>query len=80
MQCGCYLKIGYTGRPIEQRLRDIRAGSPYDVVLLGTMSGTRTEEKALLASFRGSHHRAEWFHYDPSILSAFGLDNPEVPL
>lgn len=57
------VKIGYSSRAPETRLREILVGMPVDANLLGSVPGGIILERSMHAKFRNFHSRGEWFHY-----------------
>lgn len=57
------VKIGYTSRRGEYRLREAQTYQDRDLILLVETMGTKKDEDALHRMFRTSHIRGEWFHY-----------------
>jgi Meiotically up-regulated gene 113 len=55
------VKIGYTSRPVEERLRELQTGSDRELTLLATMPGEKEDEQYLHCKFRHLHERGEWF-------------------
>lgn len=55
------IKIGWTAHTVDSRLQAFKVGSPDELVLLGTMPGTRKCERQLHAKFAENHVRGEWF-------------------
>lgn len=69
-QCSATLniKIGYTGKKAESRLKTLQTGNPSPLVLLATMPGTETDEGALHRRFATACVAGEWFRPTPEIL------------
>lgn len=57
---GGLVKIGVAKDP-DRRLKDLRAGNPRELVLLGTMRGGRDVEFELHNTFASYRERGEWF-------------------
>src|SRR4030042_1877657 len=62
-QCsgGGPIKIGFTSREPENRVQDLQNANPYELVLLGTISGGKEEEAKLHGRFSDDRLRGEWF-------------------
>ena len=56
-----HLKIGYTSRNIKQRLGQLQTGSSEKLIVLATISGNLTTERALHKRFRKFRLHGEWF-------------------
>lgn len=63
------IKIGFA-RPQRMRARmsALQIGSPFELVLLGTLTGGATAERRLHNLFAAHRIRGEWFNPDRSIL------------
>jgi hypothetical protein len=61
IQSGAFIKIGYTA-DVPTRLSAIKASSPLEITLIGTVAGTFELEAQLHERFKADHHRGEWFH------------------
>jgi hypothetical protein len=78
-----FIKIGTTGN-LSQRLRDLQAANPRELVLLGTLRGDRDVEIAFHIYFADLLARGEWFTDHPVILEtllaikrgSFTVDGP----
>nr|WP_255672833.1 GIY-YIG nuclease family protein [Glycomyces amatae] len=71
---GDYLKIGYTSRSIEARIRELQTGSPRPIQLLGTIPNAGMDvERELQAKFANLRIRSngEWFMASPAIEAEF---------
>jgi hypothetical protein len=62
------IKIGFT-QGIKRRLYALQDGSPDNLLLPGTISGTLNSEQDLEFKFIKSHSHAEWFNTTPELLS-----------
>lgn len=58
------IKIGWTAQAVELRLKQIRTGSPVDLVILGSFAAKQETEHRLHRQFRALRVRpgGEWFH------------------
>lgn len=63
------IKIGFTRKCLEMKLRRLRWACPYPLVILATMDGTAPEEKRLHARFGAHRIHGEWFHPSPVLLA-----------
>lgn len=63
------VRIGFTKTTLRQRLRELQAGSPIPLRLLGTMNGTMGEEIELHRRFEPLRVLHSWYHSDPELLS-----------
>jgi hypothetical protein len=63
------VKIGWTARDPERRLRALQTGSPFRLALLATMPGTRADEYRLQKEFEFYRDRGEWFVPGPRLRS-----------
>jgi hypothetical protein len=55
------IKIGYTSKDPEKRVRDLQVGNPFELKLLGTIKGDKETEIRLHFDFRHLNIRGEWF-------------------
>jgi hypothetical protein len=58
---GSPVKIGWTNRRPEERLIDLRVGTPVALHLLGVIPGDEHLEAMLHRHFADHHVRGEWF-------------------
>jgi len=63
------IKIGYTNKPIEQRMTHLQISCPDQLNLLATIDGTPKDENTLQQRFRSDRIRGEWFNPSNNILS-----------
>ena len=56
------IKIGYSKRSPEQRLRDLQTGNPHKLLLLGSISGRRDDEGCFHSRFAKHQLEGEWFN------------------
>jgi hypothetical protein len=65
-----FVKIGFTkSGSVKSRMDHLQVGNPYELRLLGTVSGVSSQvEKEIHTHFHDYHHRGEWFRSDPVIL------------
>ena len=80
IRCGRFVKIGFSKNP-EERLRDMRTYTPFEVILVGSVPGCRDAERALHAMLHRQHHRLEWFRSTPAVeaMIASLISNPPCP-
>jgi hypothetical protein len=64
-----YTKIGFTSKPIEQRLRHLQTGNPRELVLLACVPGAPLDERRLHGRFAADRVRSEWFRSSPELLA-----------
>jgi hypothetical protein len=55
------IKIGFTAGPLEARFANIQTANASDLVLIGSLPGTRALEDELKRRFRKDRIRGEWF-------------------
>lgn len=55
------LKVGFTSGPLEKRLRDLQTGSPHELRLVASQSGSKSDERALHETLEDYRIRGEWF-------------------
>lgn len=65
------LKIGYTGRNIKERLRELQKEYHFPLRVLATREGTIKAEEKLLNRFKPLKIRGEWLEWDDSIIENF---------
>ena len=58
---GEFIKIGYTDRDVESRLKSLQTGNPKKLVLLGQMDGNESKEADLHEQFKALRAHGEWF-------------------
>lgn len=63
------VKIGFAKNP-DARFAILRAGSPVELVLLGSIPGDYTFERRLHAYLFSRHHHNEWFRCDTFVARA----------
>jgi hypothetical protein len=66
------IKVGYTSKPAGKRLSLLQTGNPSSLTLIGTMDGSKAEEKALHEQFHNLRINGEWFHAAEELESAIG--------
>ena len=74
-----YVKIGYTTN-MTRRLRDVQVGNPEPLELLGTLDGTKDDEKRLHHDWRRLRVEGEWFRLTDEL--AYSIEwqlRPEPP-
>lgn len=59
------LKVGFSNREPNQRLRQMQTGCPLELRLLHSIPGTAKLERAIHQVFSGYLLRGEWFRMDP---------------
>lgn len=55
------IKIGFTNKDPNARLKSLQTGSHYKLILLGVIPGNRNLEIKLHNRFKNSHIRGEWY-------------------
>lgn len=55
------VKIGWVNADLPRRLQQLQCGSPHDLVVAGTVPGTRRMEQKLHLGMVGYTVRGEWF-------------------
>lgn len=63
------VKIGYTEKNVEHRVRQLQTGSPHKLVILATAEGTKEDERQLHNRFADYNIKGEWFKCVPEIMS-----------
>jgi hypothetical protein len=61
------VKIGYAGVCVEARIGDIQVASPAELRLIGCVSGSRLDEKAVHHAISKFRRRGEWFEFGPAM-------------
>lgn len=64
--CGDYIKVGFSTNP-HKRLASMQTGSPFELVLLADIPGSKDDEQEIHRMFPDLHFRGEWFRDDPRI-------------
>ena len=44
LECGDFIKIGYTAKVLRNRISDLSNATPYDITALATMPGSKRTE------------------------------------
>lgn len=72
------IKIGFTNRSIEERLREYATiVNPDDLLVLGTREGTQEDERALHAKYSTTRRFGEWFSVSRDLLlESLSLSSP----
>ena len=70
------IKIGYTTRPVEDRVKELQTGNSTKLEVIRTESGSMELEKTYHSLFSDYSHDREWFDCD-GLLKEF-LDNSHV--
>jgi hypothetical protein len=67
-----FLKVGFTTRDVNDRIRDLSTGTPEPITLIAAIEGTHETERAWQRRFKPWHHEREWFQRAPceAILAA----------
>ena len=63
------IKIGFTARPVEKRLKSLQTAHPYKLKLLTIVPGTTEDEKSLHERFANIRLEGEWFKPHPDLLA-----------
>lgn len=66
------VKIGYTSTGLTARLNFLQVGCPWQLEVLGTIEGSRSDERALHKQFAHLHLRGEWFHPTAELMALIG--------
>jgi hypothetical protein len=66
---GGAVKIGFTAKSAEGRLRSLQTGTPGSLRLLGWIKASESFERHLHARFWGWHLRGEWFEPTRGLLN-----------
>lgn len=62
------IKIGYTDKPVEERLYSLQTASAEQLFILGTIDGTKKEEKLIHKKYHIYQIRNEWFQPGEALL------------
>lgn len=60
-----FLKVGFTTRDVNDRIRDLSTGTPEPITLIAAIEGTHETERAWQRRFKPWHHEREWFQRAP---------------
>lgn len=63
------VKIGFTDRPVEDRLRELQTASPHRLKLVASFAGTINQESQLHEAFDHLRAVGEWFRIDDELRS-----------
>jgi hypothetical protein len=58
---GSFVKIGFTLKPIHERIARLQTGAPERLVILGLQTGQKHEEAELHSRFGRYRSHGEWF-------------------
>jgi hypothetical protein len=58
---GEFIKIGFSSKGADERMRSLATGSPRELTLLMVVPGSRRVEKYFHQLFGQAHERGEWF-------------------
>lgn len=61
------LKIGYTGKSVESRVKNLQTGSAGELVIIATQPGTKEDEAALHNHFASQRLHGEWFEMNEAL-------------
>src|SRR5688572_19771645 len=61
------VKIGFTERDVQDRLRELQTASPHRLKLVASISGDINDESALHKSFAHLRQVGEWFRIDAEL-------------
>lgn len=67
------VKIGWTGRPLQERLTEIQVGNPYRLRVLHTLPGARPLEWQLHQHVQSSRLEGEWFAWTDEVRELLAL-------
>ena len=63
IECGKFIKIGFTSRTPEERLREHSTGNPNPMHIIGSITvGDDENDRDLHRRFAKFHAHGEWFH------------------
>lgn len=63
---GDYIKVGFSTNP-HKRIKSMQTGSPFVLVMLADIPGSKDDEQEIHRMFPDLHVRGEWFRDDPRI-------------
>jgi hypothetical protein len=66
IQCGGFIKIGFSGDPLF-RLRALQKANPLPLRLVATQRGERDLERKIHRHFRQARREGEWFKFTDAI-------------
>lgn len=77
---GAYVKIGFTaGNDVSFRMNAIQTGCPEELVLYGTINGTRQDEQILHMRFATLRLKGEWFRLAGELKEWIATEFPRNP-
>jgi len=63
IECGKFIKIGFTSRSVEERLREHATGNPTPMHIIGSIQVAEDEDDRVMhRRFAKFHAHGEWFH------------------
>jgi transcriptional regulator with XRE-family HTH domain len=73
------IKIGWTNKPVEERLRAMQIGNSRELKVVATRPGGRSDEIRLHMMFSDLRVRGEWFRPGRRLLNEIGLTEGILP-
>lgn len=67
IRSGRLVKIGYTAKNPDARMRKLQIGSPTKLTLLGSIEGDNVIERQLHWRFKSQHSHGEWFFFEGAL-------------
>ena len=69
---GLTAKIGFTDRPVVDRLRELQTGNPRPLEIVGVIeSGSMATESAIHRNWQADSVQGEWFKDSPALRDRF---------
>ncbi len=67
IECGDFIKIGFTIYANDRRVRSLQGGTPHELRLIGKAYAAKSLEARLHKTFAHLRHRGEWFRKAPDL-------------
>jgi T5orf172 domain len=67
------VKVGYTSKPVEERLRSLQTAHSRPLKLIGTIPGSLIEERSIHQELAAYHEQGEWFRLTPRLTGIISL-------
>jgi hypothetical protein len=61
IDCQDVTKIGFTAKPVHERIEAWACGNPFDLTIFAFMPGKIADEHAMKAKYKLLRHKGEWF-------------------
>lgn len=63
IDCKDMTKIGFTTKPVHERVETWLCGNPFEMTIFALMPGEMSDERELHIKFKRAHAKGEWFKF-----------------